>query len=215
MTDTGMCDDVTLTDRLRHRLRYVERLTDEKFRARDVAVSVAIASLDIRLNSMNEFRETLRDQATRFVTREEYIAAHATVEHIAQDSQIAISKLSSRAEETDKNSSSERAGLDKRLDSMNEFRAQLKDQAVSFVTRAELEPQLSGLASDVRRIELAATGAARLTDMTSAQEREGERIKLIEAKINNWDGRVWALGVVFLIVNGLLSWVFANLHVMH
>jgi hypothetical protein len=98
---------------------------------------------------------------------------------------------------------------------MNEFRSQLKDQAANFVFRQELEPRISGLVDDIRRLELAGTAMARLSDVTAALERENERLKLIEGKINNWDGRVWALGVVFLVVNGLLSWLFANLNILH
>jgi hypothetical protein len=107
LSDANALDSINATEAdLRQRLRYIELITAEKFRARDLAVNVAIEALDFRLNGMNEFRDTLRDQATRFVTREEYLAAHATLERAVQASQIALSKLSAQAEENDKSSAS-------------------------------------------------------------------------------------------------------------
>lgn len=38
----------------------------------DKAVSVALTTLDKRLESMNEFRDTLRDQAAKFIIRTEF-----------------------------------------------------------------------------------------------------------------------------------------------
>jgi predicted sugar kinase len=42
--------------------------------------------------------------------------------------------------------------LDKRLDTMNEFRAQLKDQAGQFVTRSELNLLRQNIDSDIRML---------------------------------------------------------------
>ena len=44
---------------------------DSKFEALDRANIVAYASMEKRLEGMNEFRDTLRDQAARFITRTE------------------------------------------------------------------------------------------------------------------------------------------------
>lgn len=40
------------------------------------SIGVAYASMEKRLEGMNEFRDTLRDQASKFITREEYEAKH-------------------------------------------------------------------------------------------------------------------------------------------
>jgi len=44
---------------------------DLRFTSSDKAVSVATTSLEKRLEGMNEFRDALKDQASRFVTRDE------------------------------------------------------------------------------------------------------------------------------------------------
>ena len=72
--------DQTLTS-ISDRLAFLEQLTAEKFVARDRALSVALAAMDRRLDGMNEFRDALRDQAARFLPREEYLAAHAAIAH--------------------------------------------------------------------------------------------------------------------------------------
>jgi hypothetical protein len=200
---------------LRHRLRFIERFTDEKFRSRDTAVNVAIAALNVRLNGMNEFRETLHDQATRFVTREEYLAGHSAVGHDIGEARIALSKWSARAEEAERYAASERAGLDKRLESVNEFRNQLKDQASTFVTRKELDLMISFITADTRRLEAATAAGVRLVDMNAALERGNERLKIIETRSNNSEARLWPLAIFFLFVNGALSWLMFNIHLAH
>lgn len=44
------------------------------------SITIAHAAMERRLDSMNEFRETLRDQAGKLVSRDEYIAAHRRLE---------------------------------------------------------------------------------------------------------------------------------------
>ena len=55
---------VTLKEHFEARLAAVEKATD-----------IAAKAMDRRLEGMNEFRDTLRDQASRFVTREEMASA--------------------------------------------------------------------------------------------------------------------------------------------
>ena len=69
-TQPAVSSDLTM-DIQNGRLAFFERLYDEKFAARDRALSVALASMDRRLDGMNEFRDALRDQASRFLAREE------------------------------------------------------------------------------------------------------------------------------------------------
>ena len=49
---------------------YIDRI----FRERDRALKTALSSLNRRLKSMNEFRQTLSDQAGTFVTKTEFNA---------------------------------------------------------------------------------------------------------------------------------------------
>jgi len=53
-------NEVTLRDYFESQLEAYQR-----------AVEIATRTLDKRLDGMNEFRDTLRDQASRFVTRDE------------------------------------------------------------------------------------------------------------------------------------------------
>lgn len=62
--DKGNPVGITLKEHFESRLHAVERATD-----------LAATAMDKRLNGMNEFRETLRDQASKFITREEMNAA--------------------------------------------------------------------------------------------------------------------------------------------
>ena len=110
-------------------MAFLERLFAEKFDARDRALTVALATMDVRLEGMNEIRNSLRDQSALFVTRDEYVTAHAAVVRNTEAMRIELSTSVVRVEQADRASAVERAQLDKRLDAMNEFRLQLKDQA--------------------------------------------------------------------------------------
>lgn len=54
----------------------LERYVDEKFNAQALAVEMARNTMDKRLDGMNEFREALRDQASKMMTRSEYAVNH-------------------------------------------------------------------------------------------------------------------------------------------
>jgi hypothetical protein len=211
---TTVTTDPTVVS-LNDRLGYFEKILDEKFSARDLALSVALTAMDRRLDGMNEFRDALRDQASRFLPREEYLAAHSAIAHDMDGARIALSKYAVRVDEYDKTSSVERAQLDKRLDAMNEFRAQLKDQAATLMTRSETEALIAGLLSDVRRLEIAAGQKAGRDDTYAAFDRIDTRMKLVEAKLATWDGRLWALGTVFLMINIFVSWWLSGIHMSH
>ena len=69
-------DLVTLKEFFDVRLAQVEALVCEKFNTVETATSLAKEALDLRLQSMNKFRETLQDQAATFMTRTEYQLQH-------------------------------------------------------------------------------------------------------------------------------------------
>lgn len=62
---------VSLREHFEARLTEVERLLNERINAANKAVEIALANNDQRLGGMNEFRDALKDQASRFVTRDE------------------------------------------------------------------------------------------------------------------------------------------------
>jgi len=61
-------DGVTLTEHF-----------DERFRAQEKALELAYASMEKRLDGMNEFRQALRDQNSLFVNRAEHDALVADI----------------------------------------------------------------------------------------------------------------------------------------
>jgi len=116
---------------------YSKRLVDEMFRARDLAVNVALNSMEKRLDAMNEFRATLKDQAGTFMPRAEFMASHASLASGLDDLRLRVVASSSKSAEADKAVAATAASIDKRLEMMNEFRAQIKDQTTTFLTRSE------------------------------------------------------------------------------
>jgi hypothetical protein len=72
-------DMVTLKEHLETRLD-----------ALDKSIAVATQALEKRLSGMNEFRDTLRDQAARFVTRDEVTAQIARMSDLASAERAAM-----------------------------------------------------------------------------------------------------------------------------
>ena len=54
---------------------FLEKIIDIRFSSIEKATDLARAGIEKRLDSMNEFRETLKDQVSRFITRTELLAA--------------------------------------------------------------------------------------------------------------------------------------------
>lgn len=65
---------VSLKEHIETILKGCQKSCESKFESRDKEVSNAYHSMERRLDSMNEFRDTLKDQASRFVTRAELLA---------------------------------------------------------------------------------------------------------------------------------------------
>jgi hypothetical protein len=68
--------DVALKEYLEEKIRALDQRMCERFALNDLSSSKSDATLQHRLNSMNEFREALKDQAARMATRVE-------LEHLA------------------------------------------------------------------------------------------------------------------------------------
>lgn len=62
---------ITLREFLDLRIEALQTYLNTKIEAAETARGIAQATLEKRLEGMNEFRDTLRDQASRFVTRDE------------------------------------------------------------------------------------------------------------------------------------------------
>lgn len=170
------------------------------------AVTKAENANEKRFESVNEFRNTLKDQATHFLTRTESVAVTAPLERAVEALRVELATYTAGTSAYERQSSVERGQLDKRLESMNEFRAQLKDQALTFMTRSESIVIEGSIKDDIKRLAIAITGTVPREEVQAVRERFDSRVKFIEEKLANWDGRLWAFGGVFTIANVLLSW---------
>lgn len=63
--------DVALKEYFETRLHDLDRRMEARFTATELALDKAETSMGVRLDSMNEFRDALRDQASRMATRME------------------------------------------------------------------------------------------------------------------------------------------------
>lgn len=63
--------NISLREYFDMRFNNLEKALDERFLAQEKAIMVANEASNKRLEGMNEFRESLKDQATRFATRDE------------------------------------------------------------------------------------------------------------------------------------------------
>lgn len=92
--------------------------------------------------------------------------------------------------------------MEKRLDQMNEFRAQLDRQAATFVTRETM---------DTVKVwaELALKQAA---DKYEEMIKTGQiRIERLEVEKGKMEGKMWGIGLIWTIVLIFMSW-YLNTH---
>ena len=80
-----MSDDPRITE--------LEKRVDQRFELMDRALTVALSAMDKRLDSMNEFRSSLRDQASQFADRKELDLRLKPIEMFINQSQGKISIL--------------------------------------------------------------------------------------------------------------------------
>lgn len=87
-----MSEPVSLRDYVDRRLADMDQHYNALFRLNETSVSKAERTMNERLNSMNEFRDALKDQANRMATRTEV----EKVDQAVQDLQRAKANLDGR-----------------------------------------------------------------------------------------------------------------------
>lgn len=70
---------IGMKDYVDMQVKTIETQNQLKYQSLDKALEIALASLNKRLEGMNEFRNTLKDQTNTFVTKTEYEASHQRV----------------------------------------------------------------------------------------------------------------------------------------
>jgi chaperonin cofactor prefoldin len=82
--------------------------------------------------------------------------------------------------------------IDRRLEEMNQFRAQIQQERGEFLTKMEYE-------SRHRELEV------RLSTNKDAQDK---RLNILELAKSNMDGRLWALGAIVTVLTVLVNIAF-------
>lgn len=74
--DTRMSKEsgISLKEYFDDKFEFLKKYMDVRFNAVDASTKLAADTLEIRLESMNEFRESMKDQAGSFITRAEHCA---------------------------------------------------------------------------------------------------------------------------------------------
>jgi len=78
-------NNIPLQKHFNKRLKAIYKYIDVKIESIDRSTNLAADALEKRLESMNEFRNSLKDQQSKFVTREEYALMH---ERLVEDVKI-------------------------------------------------------------------------------------------------------------------------------
>ena len=128
---------------------------DLRFAQSQLAIDKAEKLMSDRLASMNEFRAQLKDQAASFLTRKEHDAltykSDEDVKTLIKENETFKVKLDS----LDKFINNNNSQLDRRLDSMNEFRLAMKDQQATYITRSEHEALMQKYDSEIKILNTA------------------------------------------------------------
>lgn len=74
--------DVALRDHLERMIHEMDRRIDQRFGANEEAVRKAETTMSARLAGMNEFRDALKDQASRMATRDELMRVDIAVQEL-------------------------------------------------------------------------------------------------------------------------------------
>lgn len=90
-------NDVSLKEHIETQLRWIDRHFETQVKSIDESTRKAAEQIDKRLESMNEFRDSLKDQAQRFMTRLEYNAAHDSIEQRMKSVEITRAQGEGRA----------------------------------------------------------------------------------------------------------------------
>jgi hypothetical protein len=89
--------DVTLKEHLQSQINWLDRYFVDQIKAIDAKTALAKADIDVRLQGMNEFRDTLRDQASRLATKDSLEALEIALSNRLQALELKDAKLAGMA----------------------------------------------------------------------------------------------------------------------
>lgn len=142
------------------------------------AVHILIAAdLDRRLAWMNSERERIRDSVALCHTRLEHAADLESLKDAMNERWLAAADtVKGLAQSESAKASMTMAALDRRLESMNEFRGTMRDQAALMYTRAEHESFAKLIESDIRMLR---ESRAELSGKANQSDVNGARIMAV------------------------------------
>ena len=142
------------------------------------AVHLLIAAdLDRRMLWMNSERERIRDSVALCHTRLEHAAdLEALKDAINERWLTAADTVKGLAQSESTKAAMAMAALDRRLESMNEFRGSMRDQAASMYTRAEHESFAKLIESDIRMLR---ESRAEMSGKANQADVNGARIMAV------------------------------------
>lgn len=210
LIDLGSQKAETSTLALRNLMVGHHAMDEQRFLAQEKAILKAENSMIDRFSSVNEFRGTLQDQAATFLSR----AEHSVLERQVDSLRVEFAAFTTGATAYERQASVERGQLDKRLENMNEFRSQLKDQAATFLTRNESVVIEASMRGEINRLNELVIKSVPRQENQAVHDRTDQRIKALEENRANLDGKMWAFGGIFTIANIVLSWWLSSSHVI-
>jgi hypothetical protein len=99
------------------------------------------------------------------------------------------------------------AALDKRLEGMNEFRAQMNDWAGKFITRPDVESANQYLGDRITKTESGLSACITRTELMIQTTTMGERVSSLEKFSNNMQGRMWVIAAVVVVMEVALRFL--------
>jgi hypothetical protein len=96
-------DYVSLKEFLVDKIDELKEYLDVKINASEKAKDTAYASMEKRLEGMNEFRDTLKDQAAKFVTRDELASQLERINILVKSLELSKATLEGKANQSSVN----------------------------------------------------------------------------------------------------------------
>jgi len=97
--------------------------------------------------------------------------------------------------------------LDKRLEGMNEFRRQISDISVQFISRSDVDSTVKYLTERLGSNENSISGCITRAELVAQLSALGDRVAALEKFSNNMQGRMWVIAVVMVIVEVALRFL--------
>jgi hypothetical protein len=95
--ESAFQDNISLKEYFLSLLKERKDEFENRFIAMDRAIGIATTSLDKRLDGMNEFRATLKDQGNTFVTKAEYQGRYDELSKQVEDLRLSRATLEGKA----------------------------------------------------------------------------------------------------------------------